>query len=152
MPVDALSNASLRRIRQMFGLLEPAPAEMRAGAFRARFIGPWWLRVSAGPSIALSGLPGWRGKRFLDAETATNVLDRAGGRVEKLRMQCRECVSLVDGRPGVALHYGCEAVMPWRWIVDELRVLDENSLLGMTVIDLPLLRRLAFPFVLRREA
>src|SRR5690554_2327963 len=79
MPVDALSNASLRRIRQMFGLLEPAPAEMRAGAFRARFIGPWWLRASAGPSIALSGLLGWWGKRFLDAETATNVLDRAGG-------------------------------------------------------------------------
>lgn len=152
MSADALSKAPLRRIRQVFESLEPAPASMRDGFFRARFIGPWWLRASAGPSVALSGLPGWQGKRFLDADTATNVLRGRAGSVEKLRMRCREGRSLVDGRPGIALHYGSEAVPPWRWIVDELRALDDDTLLGMTVIDLPLLRGLAFPFLLRREA
>ncbi len=153
MSVDVLSKASLSRIRQVFTELEPAPVHLREGFFRACFIGPWWLRASAGPSITLSGLPGWQGKRFLDADTATNVLRAAdGGRKEKLRMQCREGASLVDGRQGVALHYGQDAVLPWRWIVDELRVLNEGTLLGMTVINLPVLRHLAFPFLLRRES
>ena len=152
MHVDALTNASLRRIRQVFNVLEPVPAHLRSGSFQACFIGPWWLRVTAGPSIALSGLPGWWGKRFLDAETAINVLNATSGKVEKLRMQCLERVSLVDGRQGIALHYGKGAMLPWRWIVDELRVLNESTLLCMTVIDLPLLRYLSFPFLLRREA
>lgn len=152
MSADALSTSSLSQIRQVFEGLEPAPAHMRVGFFQASFIGPIWLRATAGPSIALSGLPGWRGKRFLDAETATNVLDRKGGVIEKLRMQCREGRSLIDGRPGVALHYGEDAALPWRWIVDELRVLNESTLLGMTVINLPLLRCLALPFLLRRES
>lgn len=152
MSADALSNAPLSRIRQVFEVLEPVPTHMRAGTFRASFIGPGWLRATAGPSIALSGMPGWWGKRFLDAETATNVLNAAGGRIEKLQMRCGQVVSLVDGRESVALQYDKDAVVPWRWIIDELRVLDDSTLLGMTVINLPLLRGLAFPFLLRREA
>lgn len=152
MSAHRLSKASLSHIRQVFNELEPAPVQVREGFFRACFIGPWWLRASAGPSVALSGLPGWQGKRFLDADTATNVLRTASGSVEKLRMQCREGASLVDGRQGVALHYGKDAVLPWRWVVDELRVLNEDTLLGMTVINLPVLRHLAFPFLLQRES
>lgn len=152
MSPDALSKASLSGIRQVFQGLEPVPVPMREGFFQARFIGPWWLRASAGLSIALSGLPGWQGKRFLDTDTATNVLSGANGRVEKLRMHCLVGTSLIDGRLGVALHYGRDAVLPWRWIVDELRVLDDGTLLGMTVINLPVLRHLAFPFLLRRES
>src|SRR5690606_40646843 len=79
---------------------------MRRGFFRACFIGPWWLRATAGPSLALSGLAGWQGKRFVDEGTATNVLQTRQGRIEKLRMQCRAAASPVDGRPGVTLNYG----------------------------------------------
>ncbi len=42
--------------------------------------------------------------------------------------------------------------LPWRWVTDELRALDDRTLLGMTRIDLPGLRGLAFPFLLEREA
>jgi hypothetical protein len=152
MSADALSGAPLSRIRQVFAGLEPAPAQVRFGFFRASFIGPWWLRSSAGPSLALSGLAGWQGKRFLDEGTATNVLKAKGGLVEKLRMQCQPHVSAIDGRSGVALRYGATAVPPWRWVVDELRVLDDDTLLCMTTVDLPLLRRLSFPFLLRRAS
>ena len=56
------------------------------------------------------------------------------------------------GRPSVQLHYGAQAPRAWRWVRDELRVLDSHHLLGMTVIDLPGLRGQAFPFLLQRQA
>ena len=62
----------LARYRQL-----PA-AEQLIGRWRAEFIGPWWLRGSAGPSIALSGMPGWYGKRFVDAQAAVNLRRRGG--------------------------------------------------------------------------
>lgn len=67
-------------------------------------------------------------------------------------------LSQVDGRPGLALHYngmaqaGVPAPFPWRFVRDELRAVDAPTLLGMTVVDLPVLRHLAFPFLLEREA
>ncbi|MCU1717482.1 hypothetical protein [Pseudomonas sp. 5P_3.1_Bac2] len=148
---DQLVGASLGSIKALFAQLQPAPVAVRQGFFRAGFVGPWWLRASAGPSIYLSGLPGWQGKRFLDSHTATNILLRNGQQVEKLRMTCQEGISAVDGRLGVALVYPADAPIGLRWVRDELRQLDEQTLLGMTVIDLPLLRRFAFPFVLRRS-
>ena len=151
MPHAHLTVASLATLRQLFNTLSPAGPDLRNGFFRARFIGPAWLRLSAGPCVALSGLPGWQGKRFLDSSQATNILLRHGKVQEKFHMQCSERPSLIDGRPGVDLSYGEQGPIPWRWLRDELRVLDENTLLGMTVIDLPLLRNLAFPFLLSRD-
>jgi hypothetical protein len=67
-------------------------------------------------------------------------------------MQLLPIRSKVDGQPGVALHYGAEAPLPWRWVTDELRQIDQHRVLGMTVIDLPILRHWAFPFLLERAA
>ena len=152
MSAQPLFNASLGHIRQIFSTLEPVEEQQRSGFFRASFIGPWWLRISAMPSIALSGLVGWQGKKFLDPFHATNVLQTTHGTHEKLSMTCQSMQSLVDGKNGVALFYGQDAVKPWCWVVDEMRLLDEHTFLCMTVIDLPLLRALSFPFILRREA
>ncbi|KRW61866.1 hypothetical protein [Pseudomonas sp. TTU2014-080ASC] len=152
MTLEGLTSASLGEIKTVFNELEPVPAGARQGFFRASFVGPWWLRASAGPGLVLGGLPGWQGKRFIDANTATNVLQRRHGVEEKLRMSCQESVSAVDGRMGVALIYGADAPLPWRWIRDELRMLDDNTWLAMTVVDVPILRGLALPFVLQREA
>jgi hypothetical protein len=58
----------------------------------------------------------------------------------------------LDGKPVVALTYGAAGPVPWRWVTDELRALDEHTLLGMTRIDLPLLRHMVFPFLLERAA
>ena len=151
MQTEQLVGASLASIKALFSQLPAAAPEMRQGFFRARFVGPGWLRASAGPSIYLSGLPGWQGKRFLDSHTATNILLRSGQTLEKLRMSCQEGISAVDGQLGVALVYPADAPLALRWVRDELRQLDEHNLLGMTVIDLPILRRFAFPFVLSRE-
>lgn len=148
---EQLLTASLNHIRQVFKQLEPAAEHLRYGFFRASFIGPWWLRISAMPSIALSGLVGWQGKKFFDPFRATNILKTKKGQTEKLQMTCQAVQSLVDGKQGIALQYGADAVLPWRWVVDEIRVLDENTLLCMTVINLPLLKHFSFPFILSRE-
>lgn len=150
MPHDHLTRASLATLRRVFSTLPPAPPSARSGFYQASFIGPAWLRVSARPGIVLGGLPGWLGKRFIDTERATNVLQRRHGCVEKLEMHCTTRTSLVDGAPGVDLSYGDKGPIPWRWVRDELRQLDEHRLLAMTVIDLPGLRRLALPFLLSR--
>ena len=136
----------LARYRQL-----PA-AEHLIGRWRAEFIGPWWLRASAGPSIALSGMPGWYGKRFVDAQAAVNLRRRGGQLLELLPMRYSAQPSWLDGQPCVALDYGQATRRPWRWVRDELRQLDPQHCLCLTFVDLPGLRRLGFPFLLVREA
>ena len=150
----ALRTASLAELRRLFSSLPPPEASARHGFFRATFIGPAWIRLSARPSLEVTGLPGWQGKQFLSADTATNVLQKRGARVQALAMQVTPGVSAVDGKPGLALTYppqdGRPAPFPWRHVRDEMRVLDANTLLCMTIVDLPLLRHFAFPFLLTR--
>ncbi len=146
-PVQELS---LSQCRQLFATLLPPSEAVRCGRFRAQFLGPWWLRLAAGPSIALSGLPGWQGKRFIAPDSATNCLRTRAGEREALSMQCVAESSLVDGRPGLSLRYGERGPIPWRWVRDELRAIDGDTWLCMTVIELPLLRALSFPFLLVR--
>ena len=89
--------------------------------------------------------------------------DRRG--VHHQRRQCRgesagslhspgRCRTGRTARPaGRRSARACDASgpVPWRWVTDELRALDEHTLLGMTRLDLPLLRRFVFPFLLERE-
>lgn len=140
----------LQTIRRCFADLPLPNRDFCQGVFHARFIGPAWLRLTARPSIAISGMPGWKGKRFLSPDRAINVLECRDGHHERLIMRCEETASLVDGRPALAFVYGNNAPMPWRWIRDEFRVLDSRTLLAMTIIDLPMLRGLSFPFLLER--
>jgi hypothetical protein len=56
--------------------------------------------------------------------------------------------SLIDGMPGITLGYPKGSPFPWPWIVDEVRRLDEQTLLCMTLVKSRGLRKLAFPFIL----
>ncbi len=143
---------SIAKLKALFSTLQAPAADMCSGFYRAEFIGPWWLRVTGRPSVAMSGLPGWQGKQFLSATTATNVLLKKGQTRHALLMRCVGDVSQVDGKQGLALHYGADAPLPWRWVRDEMRAVDAQHILGMTVINLPLLNRLSFPFLLVRES
>ncbi len=147
-----LANLSIRQLLTLYSSLPPVAAENRRGLWQARFVGPWWLRISAAPGIALGGMPGWLGKRFDAPDAAVNILNSDGGLREALPMQCSQQPSWHDGQPCAAIGYGAKARLPWRWVRDELRQFDDNLWLCLTFIDLPLLRRLPFPFVLVREA
>lgn len=148
--------ASIGELKALFSTLPQPSRALFRGFFRATFIGPAWIRIAARPSLEVSGLPGWQGKRFLDDEHATNVLTKGATTREHLAMRVTAVTSRVDGRPGVALtypHRGRErAPIPWRWVRDELRQFDDDTILAMTVVDLPVLRRFALPFLLVREA
>lgn len=109
------------------------------------------MRASARPTLNLTGLPNWQGKRFLTPHTATNVLLSKQGKVDALNMTLTAVTSYVDGKSGLALTYGSDAPAPWRWVRDELRMVDNNTILAITYVDLPILRLFPFPFVLQRE-
>lgn len=147
-----LHHASIAELKAFFNTLPAPDAAMRHGFFRASFIGPLWIRKLGRPSVAISGLPGWQGKRFLSADNATNILKKRDATVQALSMTVVAGISQVDGKSGVALHYGADAPMPWRWVRDELRTVNEHTLLGITVVNLPIIRHFAFPFLLEREA
>jgi hypothetical protein len=144
-------NASFALLKQAFASSTAPDAAFRHGFFRASFVGPFWYRIGGFPSVHISGLPYWQGKKFLTPDSATNILKKGEGTVQALSMTVVAGTSLIDGKPGVALHYGKEAPFPWRHVRDELRVIDDRTLLGITKVDLPVLRHFAFPFLLERE-
>ena len=129
-------------------LAVPSPVSI-PGLRRVAFVGPFWLRGSAPSAIALGGLPGWLGKRFSSETQAINVL-KSGE--ERLPMQVELTSSWLDGKPVLVCRYGPDSPFPWRRVRDEFRVLSETTWLGMTVVDLPGLRRMGWPFLLTREA
>lgn len=145
-----LQDATLIEIKKIYKGLSAVSLTARSGVYHAEFIGPLWLRKSAPSSLALSGLAGWKGKKFINSHTATNILDQKGKITEKLSMQIRTIPSLVDGKTTISLHYDKKGPIPWRWVVDEIRSLDDNNLLCMTIINLPLLNKFSFPFILSR--
>lgn len=133
----------------VFGAL-PSPQVLPSNVdFGAEFVGPAWLRWGAGPSLALTALAGWCGKRFAHGQAVNLVRDVRGGAPRTaLAMQPLLAPSTIDGRVAVRLQYPREAGVPWRWAVDELRPLGDGGWLGMMHLELPLLRRLHFPFLL----
>ncbi|MCC1495875.1 hypothetical protein [Alcanivorax sp. 1008] len=147
-----VNTASIGQLKALYACLALPEPGMCEGFFRARFLGPAWMRASARPTLNLSGLPGWQGKRFTTATSATNVLIHKGQTEERLTMTVTSVKSLVDGSDGLALCYGPDAPRPWRWVRDELRAIDANTLLGITFVDKPLIRLFAFPFLLERAS
>lgn len=142
--------ASLRR--QWVALAAPRLEDLAGSDFEAAFVSP--LRYVGPPGLTLLGLPRWFGKRFRGTGTrltGVNLLLGDGGVTERLPMWVEIGPSLADDEPAALVHYAVDAPRPWRWVRDELRVLDDRHLVGMTYVDLPGLRRLSrVPFLLAR--
>jgi hypothetical protein len=144
-------HASRRRLARRFATLPPTPPEALVGRWDARFVGPRWVRALAGPAIAAAGMRGWCGKRIEADGSAVNLVRRGTGTVDDRPLAVRSGPSFVDGRTTALLIYP-EGGLPWRHVVDELRRIDATTALGMTALDLPLVRRAVFPFLLERTA
>ncbi|MQW77743.1 hypothetical protein GHK92_17875 [Nocardioides sp. dk4132] len=151
----------LTLVREWGELPPPDLASLRvevAGDLRASFVRPLTRLAPAG--LGLVGLPHWQGKRFRDAAdgrdglAGANVVRRGDGALEEvLAMRATLGPSLADGRPAVVVAYAADAPRPWRWVRDELRQRPDGTLLGMTWVDAPLLRRLpGTPFLLTPSA
>jgi hypothetical protein len=137
----------------------PAPAlDALVGTHEAVFVGPAALRAVAPRAIALAGMPRWYGKRFgrgPDDRTlaGVNLLRRAdaGGLEERHPMTATVAPSWLDDAPALVVSYGSGGPVPWRWVRDEFRCADAQTLLGLTLVLSPRSRLLAVPFALERR-
>lgn len=145
---EPFNRRSLLYFRELFASLQPPEPAGLSGAYRAFFIGPAWLRLTAGPSIALGGMPGWWGKEFGTGGEGLNLLYRRSQFERVMPFTLNERISVVDGKMGVTVCYHTDCPFPWTHVLDELRTLEQGCLLGMTVVNTGLLRRVAFPFLL----
>lgn len=136
--------------RRTFSTLRAPTGEALRGRFRAVFVGPWWLRLPARPSIGLAGLRNWFGKELTGPGDAYNLVWRRGELARSLPMTLNHRASVLDGAPCGVLFYGPKSPFPFGHIVDELRALNDDCLLGMTIVEAPLLRNLGLPFLLLR--
>lgn len=151
-PTTRFNQFSLSSIRRLFLTLDPPEPAALQGLYRGLFVGPGWLRASWGPLLAMTGLGGWWGKYF-DSNGAINLVIRNREYRRIFPMNFVQQPSYLDGHLGWSLHYRKDNPFPWPIIVDELRRIDATTLLGMSLVDLGVLRRQAFPFILhQREA
>lgn len=154
--VGAVKN-TLFGLRSRWSSLEAVSLDELTGDHEAEFLAP--LRRLAPAGLGLIGLPRWFGKRFRPGpdSSATGVnLVRPSGPGEALDevmpMQVRTGRSVIDGGPAVVIDYAPGTRAPWPWVRDELRRLDDRTLVGMTVLDVRGLRLLGgTPFLLRRR-
>jgi hypothetical protein len=146
-----LAGLSITKLRSLFSSLPPIDVHELDTVYRAELIGPLWLRRSAGPALSLTGLRGWWGKDFSQNNIAYNLINTADGIKPKLQMEMRMAPSPFDGTTTTLLTYPLAAPIPWRYVSDELRRLDETRILAMTFVNRPLFYRIAFPFILCRQ-
>ena len=151
MEINKLNKIPLRKFPDLFSSLRIPESESIRGRYRATFVGPGWLRSVAGPALVISGLGGWWGKDFHEDGTAINIILRAGNFSTRFPMQFVKATSFIDGKQGLALHYQTGNPFPWPFVVDEIRQMDEVTLLGMTLANVRGLRGLAFPFILQKQ-
>ena len=149
--IGKLNQLSFKEFPKLFSTLSHKNKARPEGIFRATFIGPVWLRVLSPPTLSISGMHGWWGKQFFNDSTAYNLVHISGETKRSIHMQLSNVTSALDGKPALGLIYPREAPFPWRYIIDELRWLDPNAILGMTHINNKNLQNLAFPFLLEYQ-
>jgi len=145
--------ASPTALRRLWAALPCPEEEDLIGDHRAVFVGPLPARAVSPAALGLAGLPAWFGKRFAPAPggeglTGINLLREGEGLIEHLAMEARIEPSLLDGAPVLVSTYGADAPLPWRHVRDEFRLVGPGLLLGMAVIDRPLLRRTGLAFAM----
>lgn len=137
--------------RAWSGLETPLLGDLE-GDHEASFVPP--LTTIAPAGLGLIGLPKWFGKRIRPAgapEAGVNLLRTSTGLVETMPMEVRLGPSLADGQTCVVVTYPEKTRKPWPWVRDELRLLPDGRLLGMTYVDLPILRATGgTPFILTK--
>ncbi len=146
MNTDLNKSGSLGHFRRLFSQLPaPVPADL---TFESAFAGPGWLRAVAPAGLGFLGMPGWCGKRFLPAGEGINLLKGRKGVRPAFPFRWSLVPSLLDGKPVLQIRYLPDSHWPWPGVIDELRLLEPNTWLGMTYLENPAWLRFPLPFVL----
>jgi len=154
-PTGFTVDASLADLRAVFRAAPQPRLDDLAGAHRAQFAGPAWLRAAGPRATTLAGMPKWYGKRFDAAGEHTttlsgeNLVRSPDGVTGSIPLTAEVAPSRIDGRPALVVRYPIDAAWPWRLVSDELRPVGDGVLLGMT-LGIPMAPPGGFPFVLHR--
>ena len=147
--LEQLNQLSLSEFSEYFSSLAAPRIDSLQGLYRGSFVGPAWLRRMAGPLLVITRMGNWLGKDIDAGGMAINLVRTDEGIVQKFPMRLVEQDSLIDGKPGLALSYEASNPYPWPWIIDELRTIQHDLVLGMTITQIGPLVRLPLPFVLQ---
>jgi hypothetical protein len=151
MGLSQLNQTSLGTLRGLFSSLEIPAIDSIAGTYRGSFAGPRWTRVAIRPALWLTGLGRWWGKELSSQGTAINLIRKGGNLTTRFPMKIIRGKSFIDGRDGLLLYYLPNHPILWLLVEDEIRRLDQNTLLGMTHSRIPILGRLVLPFILKKQ-
>lgn len=144
----SLNRQSLGSFQAQFVTLQ-APVVVQ-GVYKAEFVGPAWLRWMAPKGLWVLGMGGWWGKDLAADGTGINLLQRGDTITRRFPVQVALAPSRVDKRPCLVVTYPTVNPWPWPSVVDELRQLDEQTLLGLTFFKIGPLARLPLPFLLHK--
>ncbi|MGV9668119.1 hypothetical protein ACWDUL_22475 [Nocardia niigatensis] len=150
-----LARRSSRELRALFRTAACPSLSEVSGRLEAELAGPALVRAVAPIAFRLTGLADWWGKDLRPVPGGQELAGHnlAGPRGERTTLPLSATVgpSRLDGAPAMVLSYPPDAPFPWRRVVDELRILPDGTVLGLT-FGLPLTPRDGSPFLLRREA
>lgn len=143
-----LTHQGLTRLKQAFRQAQPIQAGELQGFHAGEPAGPWWFRLGSTPTMYTTGFGGWMGKQFMGDGRAVNQFQVNSGIEFRFPMTLDRAPSRIDGIDTLVLIYPKNARAPWCWVIDELRRVPDGRILGMTFVDVPLIKHQVFPFVL----
>jgi hypothetical protein len=126
------------------------------GTHHGSFAGPWWLRGAAPVIVRLTGMGPWCGKtlhRTSDDAVfeGANLIRRGQRVVASMPISAHLGLARLDHRPAIIVDYPPTAPWPWCQVTDELRPLDQTTLLGLTY-GIPATPPAGAPFLLHRNS
>ncbi len=140
-------HASLATYMRVFKSLPPISQREFHGSFQGIVVGPAWFQSVFNKAMTFGGLDGWQGKDFGADGNGINVLLQNGVIRKVAPMHVvGELTSAIDGQPTLVLGY---RKPPHAYIHDEIRRLDERTILGMTYVKVNPFKKFPMPFVLR---
>jgi hypothetical protein len=146
---------STAQARDAFAAAPPPDLQLLVGRHRAEFVGDRWWRLTGPRVAAVAGMPGWWGKQFEAGPASVlegyNLVSRGGELVRSYPMRARVAPSRTDGLPALVVSYPPPAPWQWRQVTDELKPLDEGTLVGLTFTSVPAFPA-GLPFVLHRTS
>ncbi len=147
-----LPHLNITQLKQAFRQAASIQATDLHGFYAGVPAGPWWFRLGSGPTMGMTGFGGWLGKQVLGGGRAVNLFGSQSSPEQRFPMTLGRRTSWIDGQDTLVLNYPADARKPWCWVTDELRRMPDGRILGMTFVDVPVVRHLVFPFVLKPSA
>ncbi|MCZ8343053.1 MAG: hypothetical protein O9301_08480 [Leptospira sp.] len=112
----------------------PGSRSLPEGRYEVSWVGPNWFQSLAKNGLGVLGFKNWVGKEFSGSEFAINIFsdENGGNGFNKFPMEVALSQSQVDSKACIRVSYPKTTPFPWPLVVDEFRVLNANTLVGLS--------------------